>query len=77
MNKISHTWCSKVIYKRIMADGEFPGSPVVRVRRFHCWGSGLIPGRGTKTLKAEWRSQIKKKKKKIVAKALRGLLGIY
>ena len=40
---------------------EFPGCPVVRMRRFahfHCQGPGLIPGRGTKILQA---SMAKKK----------------
>ena len=27
---------------------EFPGGPVVRTRRFHCQGSGSVPGWGTK-----------------------------
>ena len=27
---------------------EFPGNPVVRTWRSHCWGPGSIPGRGTK-----------------------------
>ena len=27
---------------------ELPGGPVVRTQRFHCRGSGLIPGQGTK-----------------------------
>ena len=27
---------------------EFPGGPVVRTLPFHCRGTGLIPGRGTK-----------------------------
>ena len=31
---------------------EFSGCPVVRTQRFHCWGPGSIPGRGTKILQA-------------------------
>ena len=27
---------------------EFPGGPMVRTWRFHCCGTGSIPGRGTK-----------------------------
>ena len=27
---------------------EFPGGPVVRTLHFQCWGSGSIPGQGTK-----------------------------
>ena len=27
---------------------EFPGDPVVRTWRFHCWGPDLISGQGTK-----------------------------
>ena len=27
---------------------EFPGSPVVRTRCFHCWGPGSVPGGGTR-----------------------------
>ena len=33
-------------------DQEFPGSPVVRIQCFHCWGPGSIPGQGTKILQA-------------------------
>ena len=29
---------------------EFSGGPVVRTPCFHCQGSGLIPGQGTKIL---------------------------
>ena len=31
---------------------EFPGSPVVRIQCFHCWGPGSSPGRGTKITQA-------------------------
>ena len=31
----------------ILVYGEFPGGLVVRIRRFHCHGLGLVPGRGT------------------------------
>ena len=43
---------------------EFPGSPVVRVSRFHCQGRWLIPGQGTKILQAGQCGQKKKKKRK-------------
>ena len=43
---------------------EFPGSPVVRTRCFHCHGLGSIPGRGTKIPQAAQHNQKKKKKKK-------------
>ena len=39
---------------------DFPSSPVVRTRCFHCRGLGLIPGQGTKVPQALWRSQEKK-----------------
>ena len=38
---------------------EFPGAPVVRTLPFHCWGLGLIPGRGTKILQDVWDGQTK------------------
>ena len=41
--------------------GEFPGSPVVRTQRVHCWGPGSIPGQGTKIPQAAWHGQKKKK----------------
>ena len=44
---------------------EFPGGPVVRTRRFHCQGSGSIPGQGTKIPQA---ARPKKKKKKLEAR---------
>ena len=37
--------------------GEFPGDPVVRTQRSHCWGPGSIPGRGTKIPQAAWHGQ--------------------
>ena len=36
---------------------EFPGGPVVRTRRFHCWGLGSTPGWGTKIPQAVQRGQ--------------------
>ena len=33
---------------------------MVRSRRFHCWGLGLIPGWGTKIPQAMWHGQRKK-----------------
>ena len=45
--------------------GEFPGSPGVRTRCFHCWGLGSIPGhQGTKIPLASRLGQKKKKRKK-------------
>ena len=45
---------------------EFPGSPVVRTRCFHCQGPGSIPGQGTKILQAAavWPDKINKEEKK-------------
>ena len=37
---------------RLTKAREFPGGPVVRTLRFHCWGPGSIPGWGTKILQA-------------------------
>ena len=31
---------------------EFPGGPELRIWCFHFWGTGLIPGQGTKILQA-------------------------
>ena len=33
---------------------KFPGGPVVRIQHFHCHGLDLIPGQGTKILRAMW-----------------------
>ena len=41
---------------------EFPGSPVVRVRCFHCCGLGSVPDWGTKISQAARCGQKKKKK---------------
>ena len=41
---------------------EFPGSPVVRTRCFHCCDSGSIPGWGIKIPQTMWQGQKKKKK---------------
>ena len=41
---------------------KFPGGPVVRTQCFHCWGSDLIPGWGTKLLQATAHSQKKKQR---------------
>ena len=38
--------------KRNKTYWKFPGSPVVRIQCFHCWGPGSIPGQGTKILQA-------------------------
>ena len=42
---------------------EFPGGPMVRTQRFHCWGPGSVPGWGIKTLQVTWHGQKKTKKK--------------
>ena len=39
---------------------DFPGSPVVRTRRFHCRGPGSIPGQGTNIPQAKQSGQINK-----------------
>ena len=41
---------------------EFPGSPVVKTRCFHCQGPGSIAGRGTKIPQATQHGQKEKKK---------------
>ena len=38
---------------------EFPGSPVVRILRFHCRSLGSIPGRGTRIPQATQHGQKK------------------
>ena len=43
-----------------LLNGEFPGSPVVRTRHFHCCGLGSIPGWGTKILQASCTAKKKK-----------------
>ena len=40
---------------------EFLGGLVVRIPYFHCRGTGLIPGQGTKILHAAQHSQKEKK----------------
>ena len=44
------SWCienmtkqTKVDFKKLYIQGEFPGSPVVRTPHFHCWGPRLDP----------------------------------
>ena len=44
---------------KITWNKEFPGSPVVRTQRFHCWGPGSIPAPGAKIPQA---AQPKKRK---------------
>ena len=36
---------------------EFPGSPVVKIFRFHFWGHGFNPSLETKIPKAVWYGQ--------------------
>ena len=36
---------------------KFPGSPVVKTERFHCWDLGSIPGQRNKILTAEQYGQ--------------------
>ena len=55
---------------RDRALGEFPGSPMVRTRRFHCRGPGSIPGQGTEILQAARRSKKKRKEKENRNRAL-------
>ena len=43
---------------------EFPGSPVVRILRFHCHGRGSILGKGTKIPQASWGGQTTTRTKK-------------
>ena len=49
---------------------EFPGGPELRTWCVHFWGTGLIPGQGTKILQALqcWKKKKKKKKKKKIKK---------
>ena len=51
----------KEYHEKIPQKKEFPGSPVVRTRHFHCWGPGSRPVQGTKILQAMWHSQQKKR----------------
>ena len=44
---------------------EFPGSPVVRTRHFHCLGWSSVPGQGTKIPQAIQHSQKKKKERNL------------
>ena len=46
---------------KIKKTRDFPGGPVVRTLRFHCRGSGSIPGQGTKILQAAKPKQKKQK----------------
>ena len=46
---------------RISYNREFPVGAVIRTQRFHCWGRGLIAGRGVRILQATWCGQKKKK----------------
>ena len=41
--------------------GDFPSSPVVKTRCFHCWGLGSIPGWGMKIQQPSWDSPKNKK----------------
>ena len=43
--------------KKKRSHREFPGGPVVRIRRFHCQGLGSIPHWGTKIPQVAQRSQ--------------------
>ena len=52
---------SQKLYEKIM--WAFPGSPVVRTRRFHCRGLGSIPGQELRFLKLPAERPKKKKKK--------------
>lgn len=41
---------------------EFPGSPGIKIRRFHCRGPGSFPGWGTRILQATQRGPPPQKK---------------
>ena len=43
---------------------EFPGIPVVRTRRFHCWGPGSIPDLETDIPQAAWSGKKQTNKQK-------------
>ena len=45
-------WKSHNYGIKIRSVKEFPGGPVVRIRRFHCYSPGSIPGWETKVLQA-------------------------
>ena len=47
----------QMVQKKYMGWREFPGSPVVRTRCFHCRGLGSIPGWGTKIPQAAQHGQ--------------------
>ena len=53
------TW-KGVACKNNWSWGKFPGSPVVRIQHFHCWGPGSIPSWATKIPQAMWHGQKKK-----------------
>ena len=46
------------IYPKKLRNWDFPG-PVVKTLHFHCGGSGLIPGQGTKTPYASRTEKLK------------------
>ena len=46
------------IYPKKLRNWDFPG-PVVKTQHFHCGGSGLIPGQGTKTPYASRTEKLK------------------
>ena len=52
---------------------EFPGSPVVKTRCFHCQDLGSISGWRTKIPQATQHSQ-KRKKKKVNSRLLPGMM---
>ena len=37
---------------------EHPSGPIVRTRRFHCWGLGSIPDQGAKIPQASHKQKI-------------------
>ena len=51
----------RVSYKK--KKREFPGGPVVRTLRFHCWGPGSIPGQRITIPRAAQCGQKKKKER--------------
>ena len=50
--ELSHYLRLVTLFSSRIKNREFPGGPVVRTRRSHCWGPGSISGPGTKTLQA-------------------------
>ena len=52
---------------------DFPGGPVVSTQHFHCCGSGLIPGQGTKIPQTMRHGQKTKQNEKNTSLAIQQL----